>query len=353
MNNNDKILEIILSRVKQKYKDDVSLVCCYGSYVNGTANENSDIDFYFIPKTDTTWDQVDEIAETFILNGIGYDFWGISWERLERMANFDDTFVSLVDEAKIVYSDSQDDEKRFNNLKQRVIDVVNSPINPQMLSKALTHIKQAENHYFSLISSELFERKKLEAGGVLLTVSDAVCMMNNRFLRYGIKKHLLELSESKHLPDKFVENYKSIINSKTDSDIEKVCFAFIKSAKELYENLKNRTDSKKEPMERLLWWYEELSSTWNKLYNACDENNCDLAFISGVFLQAELGSALHECGLEPLEFLSKYDCDNLDGYKIAAKEAEKDFLTYLSKLKIPITQYKNISEFENAMFTEV
>jgi len=345
MNNNDRILEILLNIVREKYKDDVSLVCCYGSYVNGTANENSDIDFYFIPKTDKAW----ELSKTFILNGIGYDFWGTNWERLERIADFDDTFVSLVDGAKIIYSNSKEDEARFINLKQRINETVNSPVNSDMLSKALSHINQAENYYFSLISNENHERKKLDAGGVLLEISDAVCLMNNSFLRYGIKKHLQELSELKHLPNQFIENYKGIINSKSNPDIEKVCFDFIKYAKELYEKLNIKIVSKKKPKDCLCGLYEEISSNWNKLYNACDDNNYELAFITGIFLQDTLDSVLHECGLEQLDFLSKYDCGNLDNYKEAAKNAENKFIFYLEEYEIPVSRYDTIEEFENAM----
>ena len=129
MTNNDRILEFVLRLVNEKYKDEVSLVCCYGSYVTGTANENSDIDFYFVPKTDKAW----ELTNSFIINGIGYDFWGVNWERLENMANFDDTFVSLVDGARIVYSHSEEDEERFNELKQRITKTIDSPVNVGML----------------------------------------------------------------------------------------------------------------------------------------------------------------------------------------------------------------------------
>ena len=49
---NDKVVEWITNKVKTEYADDISLVLLYGSYMNGTANSKSDVDCYYIPKTD-------------------------------------------------------------------------------------------------------------------------------------------------------------------------------------------------------------------------------------------------------------------------------------------------------------
>jgi hypothetical protein len=46
----------------------------------------------------------------------------------------------------------------------------------------------------------------------------------------------------------------------------------------------------KEPKDCLSGLYEEISSNWNKLYKACDENNVELAFITGVYLPIYLKS---------------------------------------------------------------
>ena len=49
---NDKVVEWITNKVKTEYADDISLVLIYGSYINGTANSKSDVDCYYIPKTE-------------------------------------------------------------------------------------------------------------------------------------------------------------------------------------------------------------------------------------------------------------------------------------------------------------
>lgn len=341
MDNNEAIIQIILDTVKQKYPNDVDLVCCYGSYVNGTATEKSDVDFYFVPKTDKAW----ELSDTFILDGIGYDFWGIKWERLEKMATFDDTFVSLVAEAKILYSNSPKTEERFCELQQRINKTVNSPVCTDMLSKALVHLNDAQKHYFELIANNNQKNKLYHAGAVLLTVSDAVFLMNNQYLKYGTKKHLGELSALQILPDNFINHYKNIINQ---NNIENSCYDFILSAKNLYNELENKINQKKNPKDNLPGLYEEISSNWNKLYTACDNNNPGLAFITGICLQNTLDDVLHECRLQPIDLLSQYDANNLNKYKKAAESAEKQFLFILNEYNIPIKRYDSVFAFKDS-----
>ena len=66
---NDKVVEWITNKVKTEYADDISLVLLYGSYINGTANSKSDVDCYYIPKTERGYN----LGIGFIIDGVGYD----------------------------------------------------------------------------------------------------------------------------------------------------------------------------------------------------------------------------------------------------------------------------------------
>lgn len=59
---NEKLVVWIEEKVKREYAEDISLVLLYGSFINGTANPKSDIDCYFIPRTERGY----ELAKTFI-----------------------------------------------------------------------------------------------------------------------------------------------------------------------------------------------------------------------------------------------------------------------------------------------
>ena len=55
------IIEWSIKKIEREYKDDVSLLLIYGSYENGTANGLSDVDFYFVPKTERAY----KLSKTF------------------------------------------------------------------------------------------------------------------------------------------------------------------------------------------------------------------------------------------------------------------------------------------------
>ena len=92
------MVSIFIEKIKTDYPDDVAIMSVYGSYVHNATHEQSDIDFYFIPKSEKGF----SLATTFIVDGIGFDFWALSWERAEKLANRNCGFVSLIADAEVV-----------------------------------------------------------------------------------------------------------------------------------------------------------------------------------------------------------------------------------------------------------
>lgn len=89
---NDRVVQWILNKVTTEFADNVSLVIIYGSYMNGTANRKSDVDCYYIPKTEHGYD----MAVDFMIEGVGYDIFPILWERVEKIADLLETMSPLV-----------------------------------------------------------------------------------------------------------------------------------------------------------------------------------------------------------------------------------------------------------------
>ena len=57
------------------------------------------------------------MSQCFILNDIGFDFWGMSWSRAESLAKYNETNTSIISKAKVIYYASQEDLDRFNALR--------------------------------------------------------------------------------------------------------------------------------------------------------------------------------------------------------------------------------------------
>jgi hypothetical protein len=110
---NDRILDWAINRVRSQQKGDVSLLVTYGSHLAGTETPVSDVDFYFVPRTRRAY----ELAQTFIVEGVGYDLSPMTWRRLAGLARLEEPLIPLLGNCKIVFFSSDDDLNRFNRLR--------------------------------------------------------------------------------------------------------------------------------------------------------------------------------------------------------------------------------------------
>lgn len=113
---NGRLVRWIAEKAEREYAEDISLVLIYGSYVNGTANSRSDVDCCFIPKTERGY----EMAAGFILEGVGYDIFPMSWERIERIACLRENLTPLVGDAEIIFCGSAEDMARFQGMQEKL-----------------------------------------------------------------------------------------------------------------------------------------------------------------------------------------------------------------------------------------
>lgn len=97
MKRNDMIVDWVVRKIQKDYKDDISLLLTYGSYENGTANLLSDVDFYFIPKTKNAY----KLCKTFIVEGVGFDLFPMSWERVEGLAGLNECLTPCLGNVKM------------------------------------------------------------------------------------------------------------------------------------------------------------------------------------------------------------------------------------------------------------
>ena len=114
-NRNEKIISWIIKRAEEEYADDVDMVLAYGSSINGTAHEKSDVDCYFIPRTERGYG----FGTDFILEGVGYDIFPMSWERVENIADMNEVLLPCVGDVRILYARTEEEEKRFAGFGER------------------------------------------------------------------------------------------------------------------------------------------------------------------------------------------------------------------------------------------
>lgn len=348
---NDQVVEWIENRTKTKYPQDISLVLLYGSYMNGTANELSDVDCYFIPETEKGY----EMAVDFILEGVGYDVFPMDWDRVKRIAELKESLLPCVGDVQILYCRSEDDLKNFEQLQRKM--------QKNLQDEAyIAHIikdrwLKACHMYSEMKSNAESKEIRKRAGVILMTLAEIIAFYNHDYFHFGLKKQYEDLQcRFSKVPQSFVEGYAGVVQSVNDMEYIERCFALLKITAD-YLDLKmqiNAVPSQKQVPQNirpdydwLAGLYEEISSTFNKIYICCENHNYILAFLSAVCLQWDLDDAAWHGG-RIYDLLEAYHDKDLNKLSAKAKSIEVDYVEHLSKGNADVKKYDSFEEFIRA-----
>jgi predicted nucleotidyltransferase len=338
---NDKIVEWAVKRIEKEYKDDVSLLLTYGSYENGTANSLSDVDFYFIPKIEHAY----ELCKTFIVEGIGFDLFPMSWKRVEGLAELNECLTPCLANVKVLFCNSEEDKRRFEKLQNRLRKNLNNKV--FMLDKAFKKMEMAMNFYQTMLFEEDICEIRTLAGYIAMSLSDAVAYGNKTYFSRGLKKQIEDLKNMKSTPEGFVFLYESIIKANSEGEVKECCHKIIKNTRSFLDskNEKSEGSEKEANYENLAELYEEIISAWNKIYVCCDNGDAVLAYISGTCLQRELNIAARENGLDKPDLMSAYNAEHLEQFKQRARELQNEFVKVIEENGGNIETYNTVEEF--------
>ncbi len=336
-----KIEDILIAKIKRDYADDVSIMCVCGSYVYQDTYEKSDLDFYIIPKTRRGY----EMARTFIIDDIGFDLWALSWKRAEDIAHYRERNVAIIADARVVYYSSAEDLAKFEKLRAIARQ-------PEGIVDFNTRIKELMNEnyglYFSMLENrDDFSNVKLNAIQLLLTLVEAIAVSNHTYIKRSWGHILDEVLAMKNVPENFESLFKDIIYADESEVIISKTSEIVQSA----QNTVLKPDTKPvDIQETFKMFFEEIKSTYNKLYHACDTGDTLAAIMAGAAIQTEIiqcigTQAYKQAGL--IDIVSRFSKNDLQGFKNTVKKHENQFENYLINNNVPIYKYDTIDEFEN------
>ena len=338
---NDMIVEWVVNKIKKEYKDDVSMLLTYGSYENGTANPLSDVDFYFIPKTENAY----KLCKTFIVEGIGFDLFPMSWERVEGLAELNECLTPCLGNVKILYCNSDEDKLRFQGLQNSLKKNLNNKV--FMLDRSSKQLEEAMNSYYTMLFEEDICELRTLAGNIAMSLSDAVAYANQTYFSRGLKKQMDDLKNMESTPEDFVLLYETVIVTNSEQGLKECCHKMIKNTRDFLNNKteKSLNVEKKANYEELAQLYQEIISTWNKIKVCCDSGDAVLAYISGTCLQLTLNMASRENGLDKFNLMDAYNASHLDKFKERAMDLQKRFVRIIEENGVKIEEYRTVEEF--------
>lgn len=339
-NNTKQLTDWVIHKIKTEYADDVALlVAVEGASVNGDGHgEPFD---YFVPATE----RGNELAQTFIIAGVGNDLYPRSWERMERTANLDDPATPCLGNAKIMYARSKEDIEHFESIRQKLFDNLNNA--EFTYRKALENLDVAMNFYKTMLFEEQLYRVRGLAGYIHSYLTTSVACLNHTYRKDWHNGTVREISEWKALPNQYVEYYKGILAAQTVLEIKNLTHLLIGSTRQF---IASRKPAKAGPVnkpdyQQLADWYQELCTWWNRLAYFCANQDGDAAFREACQLQSELDIVGEEFMLGEMDLLGYFDLYNLEPLSRRASELEQNIVSAIENHGVKIKRYTTLEEF--------
>lgn len=342
-NNTKQLTEWVIHKIKTEYADDIALlVAVEGCSINEDGHgEPFD---YFIPATE----RGNELAQTFIIAGVGNDLYPRSWERMERTASLDDPATPCLGNAKILYARSQADEKRFEAIRQKLFDNLNNP--DFIYRKALENLDIALNLYKTMLFEERLYRVRGLAGYIHYYLTISVGCLNNTYRKDWHNGVIGEISKWKELPEGFVEYYQAILAANTVSELRNLSYLLIVSTRQFIARRKPEKTAEVQTPDyyQLAAWYQELRTWWNRLSFFCDTKDSDAAFLEACQLQEELDIVGEEFMLGEMDLLGCFDRKNLALLSDRAAKLEQIIVSAVESNGVKIRCYDTLDAFLSA-----
>lgn len=333
MKNDTFVTNWVLSTVKEQYANDIALVVAHS-----TLNIDSDeaVVSYFVPITH----RGRQFAQTFILEGQGYDIWGIEWERLERFAALEEYNITVLADSRILYARTPEDAARFEMLKQAQQYNLCDPIRAR--KQALESYATAKNLYTELLFAEGSDIR-LYAGYVLDYLARAVAFANHRYFRKSQTEQPEELKTMEKVPDGFSEKYLETIRTSDDERRKQLCHQLIALVGSFLSP--DTTGQCERNFQDLADWYAELSYTWLRIRYYTQNNDPIKVHMWGIMLQNELNEVCADFGLPRMELMSEFDWDDLSRFVTRANMLEAQMKAIITAHGGVIRDFKSTGEF--------
>ena len=343
---NRQVVRWLKERAAGPFAGDLSLVAAYGSHFNGTETEYSDVDCYFIPKSDRGW----EFAADFLLAGVGYDVFPLSWERARGIAQLKEPLVPLVGDAVVLYAGSPEDASRFQALHEELARCLKD--RAYCCAMSWERFQEAARHLAQLRAQEALVPSRVQAGQLLMAAAEAVALQNGTYFHYGLKRQFQDLQAMEQKPAGFLEGYTAVVQAETVGELRAACQCLMAS---LGEALGWQWDipaveppavpqPKKEEVGELAPWYEEISATFQKLRSCRERNDPVLAFLSAVCLQRELDGAGEEYSIPRYPLLDAYHFSDLTPLVQAADRVEQELVERIEQGGGRIKRFGSVEE---------
>ncbi|MBC8060549.1 MAG: hypothetical protein H7Y18_07775 [Clostridiaceae bacterium] len=329
-----------IDKIKKEYPKDICLLIGHEHWK--IAPDGEDIAFnFFIPATDRGY----QLSQTFIIDGIGYDLFPMSWERVEGIANLNESLATCLGDGVILYARKEEDKEHFLKLQKQLKNNLNN--------SELTYRKGLEkiNMAMELLQNMLYEKSlsgiRKASGYIVAYLAEAVATVNGTYFQSGPENQITVLSKMTDLPDGFISMYQNIVMAKGIEETKELCYKMVGTTREFFNQRKVEKETKirEYNYEELAGWYQEGSYWFRRIYYYCDQKDSVNCFAWGCSMQREVDWAREEFGLETVNLMDVFDPADLRIFHKRAEELENYIVSEIEKNGVKIRKFQNLDEF--------
>lgn len=345
-----RLTDWVIHKIETEYKEDVALLVAIKGHCTDGDGHGECFD-YFIPSTERGY----ELEQTFIIDGVGHDLYGRSWERTKRTAELKDITLCLAG-AEILYARSQEDADRFYALQEQLKSNLQNPL--YVYQKALEKLDDAMDVYRTMIFEEKPYLIRMAAGYIHLYLTQAAAFLNGTFADKPVfteaqakpdtmDDRMYHCPELTDVPEHFYTYGSSLLKTRHVEELRHLSCLLIHTTRKFI--LEKRPDMRKNEgtanIHDMAGWYQELSLTWRRIRYFCDRNMAEEAYADACYLQSELVIIAREFQFEELDLLGAFDSEHLEALKERSVLLEEKVRRHIISHGVDIREYASLDDF--------
>lgn len=331
------LIESICRKAEACCPGSLALLGIYGSFATGDLHEHSDLDLLILINDEAGC----ILADTFLLDGIGYDLYCTTWAQLEQEAAHPHPHIARWMDAKLAYCPDETALQRLQMLREQAGALLNRPYGAQTVADAKAAFAPAYQAFSLLQCSEWLPEARYQAALLLYHAETAVCTLNRRYFRLGTRRVFTELSEMPLLPQELLPQMQQLIEARSLRQLQQCAARLVANLSCYLAQQETQFAQTQAPTaDALRGTYEEMISNWRgKLILASQTEDVSLALHALAACQQMLEELSRAYALPAPNLLDGFDPRDAGGALSCFDRALAEYRHCYDTVHLPVEQY--------------